>query len=90
MPDVSYLTIDHAPNKTTYFVGDKFEKYGMVVKAHYTDGTSFTVDYFTYSPTSSTDAFTIGINTGAILAVAAFIYSLLTGQPMESPAIQYT
>ena len=53
MPDVSYLTIDHAPNKTTYFTGDKFEKYGMVVKAHYTDGTSSTVDYFTYSPTSS-------------------------------------
>ena len=53
MADVSYLTIDHAPNKTTYFVGDKFEKYGMVVKAHYTDGTSSTVDYFTYSPTSS-------------------------------------
>ena len=38
---------------------------------------------------SNTDAFTIGINTGAILAVAAFIYSLLTGQPMESPALQY-
>ena len=53
MADVSYLTVDHAPNKTTYFAGDKFEKYGMVVKVHYTDGTSSTVDYFTYSPTSS-------------------------------------
>ena len=53
MADVSYLTIDHAPNKTTYVVGDKFEKYGMVVKAHYTDGTTSTVDFFTYSPTAS-------------------------------------
>ena len=40
MADVSYLTIDHAPNKTTYVAGDKFERYGMVVKAHYTDGTT--------------------------------------------------
>ena len=53
MADVSYLTIDHAPNKTTYVVGDKFERYGMVVKAHYTDGTTSTVDFFTYSPTAS-------------------------------------
>ena len=44
MPDLSYLTIDHAPNKTTYFVGDKFEKYGMVVKAHFSDNTVNIID----------------------------------------------
>lgn len=41
MPDLSYLTIEHTPNKTTYFVGDRFERYGMVVKEHYNDGTSW-------------------------------------------------
>ena len=50
MADVSYLTIDHAPNKTTYVAGDKFERYGMVVTAHYTDGTTSNVDIYAYSP----------------------------------------
>ena len=53
MADVSYLTIDHAPNKTTYVAGDKFERYGMVVKAHYTDGTTSNVDAYAYSPVGS-------------------------------------
>ena len=53
MADVSYLSIDRAPNKTSYQVGDKFERYGMIVRVHYTDGTSAIVDYFTYSPTSA-------------------------------------
>ena len=53
MADVSHLSIFQAPNKTTYRAGDKFEKYGMIVKVHYTDGTSANVDFFTYSPTSA-------------------------------------
>lgn len=52
MPDLSYLTIDHAPNKTTYQVGDKFERYGMVVKAHYSDGSSNTIDFYMCSPSN--------------------------------------
>jgi hypothetical protein len=40
MADLSHITIEHAPNKTTYRAGDRFERYGMVVKAHYSDGTS--------------------------------------------------
>ena len=40
MPELASLTIDHAPNKTTYFVGDRFERYGMVVKAHFDDETA--------------------------------------------------
>lgn len=50
MSDLSYLTIDHAPNKTTYQVGDRFERYGMVVKAHYSDGSSNTIDFYGCSP----------------------------------------
>ena len=50
MPELASLTIDHAPNKTTYFVGDRFERYGMVVKAHYDDGTSNTIVFYMCSP----------------------------------------
>ena len=52
MSELVSLTIDHAPNKTTYFVGDRFERYGMVVKAHYDDGTSNTIDFYMCSPTN--------------------------------------
>ncbi len=50
MPELVSLTIDHSPNKTTYFVGDRFERYGMVVKAHYDDGSSSTIDFYMCSP----------------------------------------
>ena len=40
MAELSYLSIEHAPNKATYQAGDKFERYGMIIKAHYSDGTS--------------------------------------------------
>ncbi|MCQ2771938.1 MAG: RHS repeat-associated core domain-containing protein [Bacilli bacterium] len=53
MAELSYLTIEHAPNKTIYRVGDKFERYGMIVKAHYNDGTSSRVDVYAYSPSTS-------------------------------------
>ena len=50
MPELVSLSIDNAPNKTTYFVGDRFERYGMVVKAHYDDGTSNTIDFYFINP----------------------------------------
>lgn len=53
MADLSHITIDHAPNKTTYRVGDRFERYGMAVRAHYTDGTSSLTDFYSYSPTGA-------------------------------------
>ena len=48
----SYLSIERAPNKTTYQVGDKFERYGMIVKAHYDDGTSNTIDFYFINPST--------------------------------------
>ena len=33
------LQLDHAPNKTSYFEGDSFDKSGMAVKAKYNDDT---------------------------------------------------
>ena len=53
MADLSYITIDRAPNKTTYRTGDRFERYGMAVKAHYSDGTSSAVDFYSYSPSGA-------------------------------------
>ena len=53
MADLSHITIEHAPNKTTYRAGDRFERYGMAVRAHYTDGTSSLTDFYSYSPTGA-------------------------------------
>lgn len=53
MADLSHITIEHAPNKTTYRVGDRFERYGMAVRAHYTDGTSSLTDFYSCSPTGA-------------------------------------
>ena len=53
MADLSHITIEHAPNKTTYRVGDRFERYGMAVRAHYTDGTNSLTDFYSYSPTGA-------------------------------------
>ena len=48
MAELSYLSIEHAPNKTTYQVGDKFERYGMIVKAHYSDGSLTFRNWYRY------------------------------------------
>ena len=37
---VDHIEITKEPNKTTYNAGDKFDPTGMVVTAHYTDGTT--------------------------------------------------
>ena len=37
---VDHIEITKEPNKTTYNAGDKFDPKGMVVTAHYTDGTT--------------------------------------------------
>ncbi|MCR5514659.1 MAG: RHS repeat-associated core domain-containing protein [Bacilli bacterium] len=53
MADLSHITIDQAPNKTTYMAGDRFERYGMAVRAHYTDGTSSLTGFYSYSPSGA-------------------------------------
>ena len=56
MADLTHITIDHAPNKTTYLAGDRFERYGMVVRAHYDDGTSSVTDFYSYTPNGALSA----------------------------------
>ena len=44
------IEITTPPNKTAYFSGETFNPAGMVVTAHYTDGSSAAVSGYTYSP----------------------------------------
>ena len=47
------IAVTTAPSKTAYKYGETFNKAGMVVTAHYTDGQSRTVSGYTYSPTGA-------------------------------------
>ncbi len=38
MADLVSLSVAHVPNKTRYVSGDFFEKYGMTIRAHYSEG----------------------------------------------------
>lgn len=44
MAELVSLSITHAPNKARYVTGDKFERYGMLIRANYSDGTSSQID----------------------------------------------
>lgn len=47
-PMISYIYIATPPNKTTYFVGEFFDPMGMVIKAHYTNGTNKTISWYKF------------------------------------------
>ena len=47
------IEITTPPNKTAYFSGETFNPAGMVVTAHYNDGSSAAVSGYTYSPTGA-------------------------------------
>ena len=58
---LSSISVDTAPTKTTYTVGDYFDPTGLKLKLTYSDATTDTVAYstsnansFTFSPTTST------------------------------------
>ena len=44
------ITITKAPNKTSYKVGEKFDKTGMEVTANYSDNSKNVITNYTYSP----------------------------------------
>ena len=44
------IKVTKAPTKTTYTVGEKFDKTGMVVKAEYSDKTTKEITNYTYEP----------------------------------------
>ena len=47
------ITVNAEEATTTYTAGELFDDTGLVVTAKYTDGTTHTVDDFTYSPTGA-------------------------------------
>ena len=49
---LDHIAITTPPTKTAYKYGETFAPAGMVVTAHYTDGSSKAVTGYTYSPTS--------------------------------------
>ena len=49
----SGIAVTTQPTKTTYFIGEAFNPAGMVVTAHYNDGSSAAVSGYTYSPTGA-------------------------------------
>ncbi len=64
------IAVTTAPSKTAYKYGETFNKAGMVVTAHYTDGQSRTVSGYTYSPTGalnmSSTTITISYSEGGV------------------------
>ena len=44
------IAVTTKPSRTSYFSGERFSTAGMVVTAYYTDGSSATVNGYTYSP----------------------------------------
>ncbi len=53
MSEVVGLSLSSLPNKTSYIEGDHFEPYGMVVLAHYNDGSDSVVPFYSISPNGS-------------------------------------
>lgn len=65
-PQLTSIAVTTQPSKTSYDIGDSFNKSGMVVTAYFDDGTSSVVTGYTYSPTAIT------INTAAITVSYTF------------------
>lgn len=64
------ITVTKPPSRTSYFSGETFSTAGMVVTAHYTDGSSGTASGYTYSPTgalaASNNTITISYSEGGV------------------------
>lgn len=73
---LSHITIDSMPNKTTYVVGDTFDKTGLVVTAHYSDGTTAKVTSYMVSGFDSssegTKTITVGYAEEGVVKTATF------------------
>lgn len=50
MAEITSLRISNLPNKVSYKAGDRFERYGMEVKARYSDQSEATIPFYDVSP----------------------------------------
>lgn len=68
------IEITTPPSRTSYFSGETFSTAGMVVTAHYNDGSSAAVTGYTYSPTGAlsqgTTAITVSYSEGGVTKTA--------------------
>ena len=86
---LSKITIDSMPNKTSYTVGESFDKTGLVVKAHYSDGTvanvsSYSVSGFS-SATAGTKAITVSYTENGTTKTASFNITVTKADEPSTP-----
>lgn len=71
---LDHIAVTTPPSRTAYFSGETFNKAGMVVTAHYNDGSSATVTGYTYSPTGalnmSSTTITVSYSEGGVTKTA--------------------
>ena len=74
---VSSLSVTNQPTKTSYFVGDTLDTNGLIITAHYGDGTTSNVTSLcSYSPTTFTSAGTQTITASYGGQTASFFASV--------------
>ena len=64
---LSKIKVTTQPTKTTYVVGEKFDKTGMVVTAVYSDKTEKAVTNYTFAPTDE-----LGVTDKEIVVTAVY------------------
>lgn len=89
LKSLSKITIDSLPTKTTYKVGESFDKTGLAVTAHYSDGsktsvTSCTVNGFD-SSTTGTKELTISYTENGVTKTATFDISITEDGTAPAP-----
>lgn len=86
---LSKITIDSMPNKTSYNVGESFDKTGLAVKAHYSDGTTATVTSYSVSgfssATAGTKAITISYTENGVTKTASFNITVTKADDSSTP-----
>lgn len=84
------IIIQSLPTKTIYYVGESFEKNGLVVKAEYSDGTSATVTNYTLSGFDSsvagTKTVTVSYTENGITKSASFTVNVMSSSEDPEPA----
>lgn len=82
--ELESVTINSLPSKTTYYVGESFEKNGLIIKANYSDGTSETVTNYTLSGFNSSsegsNIITVSYTENGVTKNASFTVDIVAQQ----------
>ena len=89
LKSLSKITIDSLPSKTTYAIGESFDKTGLTVTAHYSDGTKAAVTSCTVygfdSSTAGTKELTISYTENGITKTATFDVTVAENGSSSTP-----